>query len=95
MIRLSEISFVLLLCLHICRFTCRYATHKPSDTTTSGVDSKATPKRSTTTSYVDLSAPDPNAKAQLDLLSHLIGSGAAKQSSGFRINLFNNDEEEE
>ncbi|KAF6028871.1 OSCP1 [Bugula neritina] len=70
-----------------------YSTHKPSETTTSGVESKKTSNHRTLT-QAELSTPDPLAKAQLDLLSHLIGSGSASKTS-FRINLFNNDEEEE
>jgi len=40
-------------------------------------------------------APDPLAKAQLDLLSHLIGGSSTTEKSGFRLNLFNSDKEEE
>lgn len=42
--------------------------------------------------------PNPLAKAQLDLLSKLIGSGTTEKKKGkneFRLNLFNTDEEEE
>lgn len=73
---------------------CRYATHKSSDATTSRAEGRALVVKKTTTNTVDLSCPDPNAKAQLDLLSTLIGSDKVKQSA-FRVNLFNNDEEEE
>lgn len=40
--------------------------------------------------------PDPKAKAQLDLLCRLIGkSSTSKQDSAdFKLNLFNNEEEE-
>lgn len=44
--------------------------------------------------------PNPNAKAQLDLLSSLIGGGgdtapkAATSSNQFRLNLFSTEEEE-
>uniref|UniRef100_A0A1I8IN02 Large ribosomal subunit protein eL27 n=1 Tax=Macrostomum lignano TaxID=282301 RepID=A0A1I8IN02_9PLAT len=39
---------------------------------------------------------DPNAAAQLDLLAQLIGSGPRRSgASGFRLNLFRNDAEEE
>lgn len=41
----------------------------------------------------DTSNPDPLAKAQLDLLSKLIG--ASTTTNEFRLNLFQNDEEEE
>ncbi|XP_067941716.1 protein OSCP1-like [Watersipora subatra] len=71
-----------------------YATHKSSDATTSRAEGRALVVKKTTTNTVDLSCPDPNAKAQLDLLSTLIGSDKVKQSA-FRVNLFNNDEEEE
>lgn len=40
--------------------------------------------------------PDPKAKAQLDLLCRLIGRGKSNTESGvdFKLNLFNNQEEE-
>ena len=42
------------------------------------------------------SAPNPLAKAQLDLLSQLIGGGSKKSGKPeFRLNLFSTDEEEE
>lgn len=40
-------------------------------------------------------APDPLAKAQLDLLSHLIGGKSTTEKSGFKLNLFNSEKEEE
>lgn len=45
----------------------------------------------------DFHTPDPRAKAQLDLLSKLIGSSNSKKGSvtEFKLNLFNTDEEEE
>ncbi|XP_064629355.1 protein OSCP1-like [Lineus longissimus] len=59
-------------------------------------------KGSTSTIGSDLDShnPNPNSKAQLDLLSHLIGGGGGKgQKKGgkaeFRVNLFNTDAEEE
>jgi hypothetical protein len=40
--------------------------------------------------------PDPRAKAQLDLLCRLIGKSSATSSktNDFKLNLFNNEEEE-
>jgi hypothetical protein len=40
--------------------------------------------------------PDPRAKAQIDLLCKLIGKSSATLPSNndFKLNLFNNDEEE-
>jgi hypothetical protein len=40
-----------------------------------------------------MNVPDPKAKAQLDLLCKLIGS-KTKQGNDFKLNLFNNEEEE-
>lgn len=40
-------------------------------------------------------APDPLANAGLDLLSNLIGKKATTEKSGFRLNFFSNDKEEE
>ncbi len=50
-------------------------------------------------SDLESNVPDPKAKAQLDLLCRLIGksSGSASSSStssDFKLNLFNNEEEE-
>lgn len=39
--------------------------------------------------------PNPLAKAELNLLAHLVGGGNKKSESQFRLNLFNTDEEEE
>jgi len=73
-----------------------YSTTRPSDTVTSGLkapNKAATPHRPTTSS--DITVPDPNAKAQLDLLCKLIGPSVAGKPDSFRMNLFNDDEEEE
>ena len=45
----------------------------------------------------DMSSPNPLAKAQLDLLSKLIGSEERSKSARteIRLNLFNSEEEEE
>ncbi|XP_071151566.1 protein OSCP1-like, partial [Mytilus edulis] len=51
--------------------------------------------RTTTSSDIESSTPDPLAKAQLDLLSQLIGSKTASNKSEIRLNLFKNDKEEE
>ncbi|CAH1799648.1 unnamed protein product [Owenia fusiformis] len=67
-----------------------YGVAKPSETTV--LPNKVTSKPSR---EVDTSNPDPNAKAQLDLLSQLIGGQQKKSGkSEFRLNLFNTDEEE-
>lgn len=39
--------------------------------------------------------PNPLAKAELNLLAHLVGGSSKKPESQFRLNLFNTDEEEE
>ncbi|XP_074653497.1 protein OSCP1-like [Tubulanus polymorphus] len=47
-------------------------------------------------SDMEANTPNPLAKAQLDLLSHLIGGGDKRSSrTEFRLNLFSTDEEEE
>ncbi len=49
-------------------------------------------------SQQDSSTPNPHAKAQLDLLSRLIGGGEGRAKSArteIRLNLFNSAEEEE
>ncbi|XP_052088947.1 protein OSCP1-like [Mytilus californianus] len=51
--------------------------------------------RTTTSSDIESSTPDPLAKAQLDLLSQLIGSKTASNKSEIRLNLFKTDKEEE
>jgi len=48
--------------------------------------------------FQDYSTPDPRAKAQLDLLSKLIGSKDTKKGSShpeFKLNLFSTDEEDD
>ena len=45
--------------------------------------------------FQDSLTPNPLAKAQLDLLSQLIGSKATSSKQEIRLNLFRNDEEEE
>ena len=68
-----------------------YAAAKSADTITSN-----TPASSRPAVAAESIVPDPAAKAQLDLLSHLIGgSGSSGQQSNFRLNLFSTDEEEE
>jgi hypothetical protein len=46
----------------------------------------------------EANVPDPRSKAQLDLLCKLIGKSNANSSAGkavdFKLNLFNNEEEE-
>lgn len=60
------------------------------------VDTQALSKPKTTAmSDIENQAPDPLAKAQLDLLSHLIGNKTTTEKSGFRLNLFSSDKEEE
>lgn len=51
--------------------------------------------RTTTGTDLESSTPDPLAKAQLDLLSQLIGSRKASTQSEIRLNLFKTDKEEE
>jgi hypothetical protein len=41
----------------------------------------------------DMNIIDPKGKAQLDLLCKLIGT-QTKQNAGFKLNLFNDEEEE-
>lgn len=70
-----------------------YNVARPAETTVSA------PARSVqASSDMDMNNPNPLAKAQLDLLSKLIGSAATEKKKGksdFRLNLFNTDEEEE
>ena len=46
----------------------------------------------------ETNVPDPRSRAQLDLLCKLIGKSSTSSSSGnkadFKLNLFNNEEEE-
>ncbi|XP_045195678.1 protein OSCP1-like isoform X1 [Mercenaria mercenaria] len=66
-----------------------YSVARPVDTQT--LDKPKT----TPMSDIENQAPDPLAKAQLDLLSHLIGNQTTTEKSGFRLNLFGSDKEEE
>ncbi|XP_060600317.1 protein OSCP1-like isoform X1 [Ruditapes philippinarum] len=66
-----------------------YSVARPVDTQT--LDKPKT----TPMSDIENQAPDPLAKAQLDLLSHLIGNTTTTEKSGFRLNLFSSDKEEE
>lgn len=66
-----------------------YSVARPVDTQT--LDKPKT----TPMSDIENQAPDPLGKAQLDLLSHLIGSNATTEKHSFRLNLFNSDKEEE
>ncbi|KAL4233856.1 Protein oscp1 [Mactra antiquata] len=60
------------------------------------VETQAIDKPKTTPmSDIENQAPDPLAKAQLDLLSHLIGNTTTTEKQGFRLNLFSSDKEEE
>lgn len=60
------------------------------------VETQAVAKMNTTTiAEIENQTPDPLAKAQLDLLSHLIGSTTTREKTAFRLNLFNTDKEEE
>ena len=45
----------------------------------------------------DITTADPRAKAQLDLLSHLIGSGSASKAEQFefRLNLFSDNADDD
>ena len=69
------------------------------DTIVAPMESNAGPKN-TGRILADLESnvPDPRAKAQLDLLCRMIGSSASSSSStakgDFKLNLFNNEEEE-
>lgn len=66
-----------------------YSMARPSDTTASHSPAKS----SAIVSDIDSAQSDPVAKAHLELLSQLIGASVTK--SEFRLNLFNNDKEEE
>ena len=59
------------------------------------VETSGTARTTTTGSDLESSTPDPLAKAQLDLLSQLIGSKKASSKSEIRLNLFKSDKEEE
>lgn len=41
-----------------------------------------------------MNVPDPKAKAQLDLLFKLIGTKSRSNAGDFKLNLFNDEEEE-
>ena len=64
------------------------------DTIISGSDS-GKQKGAKVVSDYEANVPDPKAKAQLDLLCKLIGkSSAPTANNDFKLNLFNNEEEE-
>lgn len=70
-----------------------YSSNKPVDTIVSSESGK---KRVNLISDFESMVPDPKAKAQLDLLCRLIGKPNSNTSKGtdFKLNLFNNEEEE-
>ncbi|XP_052284911.1 protein OSCP1-like isoform X2 [Dreissena polymorpha] len=59
------------------------------------VETQALKSKTTTISDIENQVPDPLAKAQLDLLSQLIGGSTTTEKTAFRLNLFNSDKEEE
>ena len=71
-----------------------YSSNKPVDTIIPP-ESKHGKKMASQNSDFDSNVPDPKSKAQLDLLCKLIGkSRSSKEPNDFKLNLFNNDEEE-
>ncbi|XP_074625197.1 protein OSCP1-like [Acropora palmata] len=75
-------------------------TSTPAPATTSPPASAATTKRtsgsstSVSSEVEPLENPNPLAKAELNLLAHLVGGATKKPESQFRLNLFSTDEEE-
>lgn len=76
-------------------------TSTPVPATTSPPVSAATTKRtsgsstSVSSEVEPLENPNPLAKAELNLLAHLVGGATKKPESQFRLNLFSTDEEEQ
>jgi len=69
----------------------------PTPTSPAASVSKRPPGSSVSVTSEVKSAENPNplAKAELNLLAHLVGGSSKKPESQFRLNLFNTDEEEE
>ena len=72
-----------------------YSSNKPVDTILP-TDNNTNNKSAKMLSDYESNVPDPRAKAQIDLLCKLIGKSSASSSSNsdFKLNLFNNEEEE-
>lgn len=75
-----------------------YSSNKPVDTIIPPERMNKKNNQNITISDLESNIPDPKAIAQLDLLCRLIGKSSAKPNKGekddFKLNLFNNDEEE-
>ncbi|XP_021376797.1 protein OSCP1-like isoform X2 [Mizuhopecten yessoensis] len=59
------------------------------------ISSGVQPRQANVVSDIESNTPDPLAKAQLDLLSTLIGGRKSASKQEIRLNLFNNDQEED
>ena len=73
----------------------RYSSNKPVDTIVP--TDKVNKKAANVLSDYETNVPDPRSKAQLDMLCKLIGKSApnaAGSKADFKLNLFNNEEEE-
>ena len=72
-----------------------YSSNKPVDTIVPA-DTNVNVKSAKIISDYESNIPDPRAKAQIDLLCKLIGrtSVGSASKSDFKLNLFNNEEEE-
>lgn len=72
-----------------------YAANKPVDTIIPDQQANPRSKKALVSSDYDMNVADPKSKAQLDLLCRLIGkANPSKEKVDFKLNLFNNDEEE-
>ena len=70
-----------------------YSSNKPVDTIVPSNESNS--KRVLVSSDYDMNVADPKSRAQLDLLCRLIGkANPSTENIDFKLNLFNNDEEE-
>ena len=74
-------------------FLFRYSSNKPVDTI---VPTEKKNKTANVISDFETNVPDPKSRAQLDLLCKLIGKSSATHAGNtdFKLNLFNNEEEE-
>lgn len=73
---------------------CSYSSNKPVDTIMP--PERGVQKISSAVADFESNIPDPRARAQLDLLCKLIGKSSNSNVSkpDFKLNLFNNEEEE-
>lgn len=71
-----------------------YSSNKPVDTIVPS--ERGIAKNASAPSDYETNVPDPRARAQLDILCKLIGKSSSSSSSkpDFKLNLFNNEEEE-